>query len=260
MECCGGCEKCEEGLGLQGSWHGCRCVHQGIQQPWSTRGLFMAKPLLLCCCHLKPQPQPQPSSYHPCLTATPCPPPCPQSIGVPLDEALKFWRQEFAPRTSGDKFEKEYAYNVRHNYGKEGNKKVRGAGLVVRLVKVLSQPGKGSLCWGPCVCILHAPSANLERCGCTCVTRCSHHGSTGTISSAGKLAAVTPHPSLLTPHRTPTPATTSGLHGAQLHQDHRHQGGPRGRARLSLQDHGRASAEGGDAEDAHRGQVGDGGG
>lgn len=36
---------------------------------------------------------------------------------------MAFWRAEFAPLTSGEKFEKQYAYNVRHNYGKEGNRK-----------------------------------------------------------------------------------------------------------------------------------------
>jgi len=30
---------------------------------------------------------------------------------------MVFWRTEFAPRIAGDKFEKEYAYNIRHNYG-----------------------------------------------------------------------------------------------------------------------------------------------
>ncbi len=46
----------------------------------------------------------------------------PQGIGLPLEEALRFWRAEFAPRVPGDKFDKEYAYNVRHSYGKEGKK------------------------------------------------------------------------------------------------------------------------------------------
>ena len=36
---------------------------------------------------------------------------------------MTFWRAEFAPRTPSDKFEKQYAYNIRHNYGKEGNRK-----------------------------------------------------------------------------------------------------------------------------------------
>ena len=41
-----------------------------------------------------------------------------QAIGLPLEDALMFWRLSFAPRTPSDKFDKEYAYNIRHNYGK----------------------------------------------------------------------------------------------------------------------------------------------
>ena len=48
---------------------------------------------------------------------------CDQGIGLPLEEAMAFWRSEFAPRTPGDKFEKQYGYNIRHSYGKEGNRK-----------------------------------------------------------------------------------------------------------------------------------------
>lgn len=35
---------------------------------------------------------------------------------------MKFWRAEFAPKTSGDAFDKNYAYNVRYNYAKEGKR------------------------------------------------------------------------------------------------------------------------------------------
>uniref|UniRef100_A0A383W0Q7 DNA primase large subunit C-terminal domain-containing protein n=1 Tax=Tetradesmus obliquus TaxID=3088 RepID=A0A383W0Q7_TETOB len=45
-----------------------------------------------------------------------------KSIGLPLEQALLFFRQQFAPRTPGDKFNKEYAYNVRYNYGQEGKR------------------------------------------------------------------------------------------------------------------------------------------
>ncbi|GFR49921.1 hypothetical protein Agub_g11940, partial [Astrephomene gubernaculifera] len=45
-----------------------------------------------------------------------------KGIGLPLEEALLFWRSEFAPRTPGDQFDKQYAYNIRHNYGKEGKR------------------------------------------------------------------------------------------------------------------------------------------
>ncbi|GMK58974.1 hypothetical protein CspeluHIS016_0604160 [Cutaneotrichosporon spelunceum] len=42
-------------------------------------------------------------------------------IGLPLDEALIFWRRMFAT-TSDDKFNKEYRYNIRHSYGQEGRR------------------------------------------------------------------------------------------------------------------------------------------
>jgi hypothetical protein len=46
-----------------------------------------------------------------------------KGIGLPMEEALHFWRQEFAPRTKPEAFNKEYAYNIRHIYGKEGARK-----------------------------------------------------------------------------------------------------------------------------------------
>lgn len=45
-----------------------------------------------------------------------------KSIGLSLEEALAFWRRSFASKVSDDKFQKEYAYNVRHNYGQEGKR------------------------------------------------------------------------------------------------------------------------------------------
>ncbi|GMH36669.1 hypothetical protein BSKO_04542 [Bryopsis sp. KO-2023] len=46
-----------------------------------------------------------------------------KGIGLPLGESLQFWKVSMAPKVPGDKFEKEYAYNIRHNYGKEGKRK-----------------------------------------------------------------------------------------------------------------------------------------
>jgi DNA primase large subunit len=45
-----------------------------------------------------------------------------KGIGLPLEEAVRFWRTEMAPHAPGDKFDKEYLYNIRHNYGKEGKR------------------------------------------------------------------------------------------------------------------------------------------
>lgn len=45
-----------------------------------------------------------------------------KGIGLSLKDALDFWRQSFSRRTPPDKFNKTYAYNIRHNYGKEGKR------------------------------------------------------------------------------------------------------------------------------------------
>lgn len=46
-----------------------------------------------------------------------------KGIGLPLEEAIRFWRMAMAQTAPGEKFDKNYLYNVRHNYGKEGNRK-----------------------------------------------------------------------------------------------------------------------------------------
>lgn len=44
-----------------------------------------------------------------------------KEMGVNIDQALLFWRRSFASMTD-DKFNKEYKYNIRHNYGLEGKR------------------------------------------------------------------------------------------------------------------------------------------
>lgn len=45
-----------------------------------------------------------------------------QGIGLSVEEALAFWRKSFSTITD-DKFNKEYRYNVRHQFGLEGSRK-----------------------------------------------------------------------------------------------------------------------------------------
>jgi DNA primase large subunit len=45
-----------------------------------------------------------------------------KGLGLSLDETIMFWKQEFTkkPGMDAEKFEKNYAYNIRHMFGKEG--------------------------------------------------------------------------------------------------------------------------------------------
>ncbi|XP_036403246.1 DNA primase large subunit [Megalops cyprinoides] len=46
-----------------------------------------------------------------------------KGIGLTLDQALQFWRAEFVKgKVDADKFDKAYAYSVRHMFGKEGKR------------------------------------------------------------------------------------------------------------------------------------------
>tara|TARA_B110000208_G_C11746122_1_gene421787 strand:- start:19 stop:1614 length:1596 start_codon:yes stop_codon:yes gene_type:complete len=45
-----------------------------------------------------------------------------KGAGIGLDDALTFWQTQFSKIMSADDFRKKYAYNVRHNYGKEGKR------------------------------------------------------------------------------------------------------------------------------------------
>lgn len=45
-----------------------------------------------------------------------------KGIGLTMDQALKFWRNEFTKLMDVDKFEKSHTYNIRHNYGQEGKR------------------------------------------------------------------------------------------------------------------------------------------
>lgn len=45
-----------------------------------------------------------------------------KGLGLTVDEAYTFWKQEFCKKMDTDKFEKGYGYNIRHMFGQEGKK------------------------------------------------------------------------------------------------------------------------------------------
>ncbi|XP_030935035.1 probable DNA primase large subunit [Quercus lobata] len=48
-----------------------------------------------------------------------------KGVGLKLEDALAFWKAEFSQRISmvgSERFDKEYAYSIRHNYGREGKR------------------------------------------------------------------------------------------------------------------------------------------
>lgn len=44
-----------------------------------------------------------------------------KGIGLSLEDALTFWRTEFTKKMDGEKFEKNYSYELKHQYGKVGS-------------------------------------------------------------------------------------------------------------------------------------------
>ncbi|XP_042505784.1 probable DNA primase large subunit [Macadamia integrifolia] len=45
-----------------------------------------------------------------------------KGVGLRVDDALAFWKAEFSQKVGAERFDKEYAYSIRHNYGKEGKR------------------------------------------------------------------------------------------------------------------------------------------
>lgn len=45
-----------------------------------------------------------------------------KGTGLSLDESMQFWKKKFSGKFDGEKFDRQYAYNIRHSYGKEGKR------------------------------------------------------------------------------------------------------------------------------------------
>nr|XP_021182779.2 DNA primase large subunit [Helicoverpa armigera]XP_049708033.1 DNA primase large subunit-like [Helicoverpa armigera] len=64
-----------------------------------------------------------------------------KGIGVTLEDSLRFWREEFTKIMELDKFEKQYAYNVRYNYGQEGSKRDYSPFSCLKIINTTVGPG-----------------------------------------------------------------------------------------------------------------------
>ena len=65
-----------------------------------------------------------------------------KEVGLSLDDALRFFKGEFQKKIDGDKFEKQYAYNIRHSYGKEGKRQDYPAYSCTKIIREFT-PGVG---------------------------------------------------------------------------------------------------------------------
>ncbi|VDK28732.1 unnamed protein product [Anisakis simplex] len=69
-----------------------------------------------------------------------------KAIGMTLEDALAFFRAEFTKKVDSDKFDKQYAYNIRHNYGKEGSRRDYKAYSCAKII--LGDAPTGQQCHG----------------------------------------------------------------------------------------------------------------
>lgn len=70
-----------------------------------------------------------------------------KGCGLTLDESLRFWRDEFGKGDmSNEKFEKNYAYNIRHHYGKEGKRRNLTPFACMRVINDRPGPGEHNGC------------------------------------------------------------------------------------------------------------------
>lgn len=70
-----------------------------------------------------------------------------KGCGLNMEESLKFWKVEFGKgNISGEKFDKEYAYNIRHHYGKEGKRRNLMPFPCIRIINERPGPGEHNGC------------------------------------------------------------------------------------------------------------------
>lgn len=82
-----------------------------------------------------------------------------KSIGMRMEDALQFFREEFIQKVTPERFQREYAYNIRYNYGKEGKRVNMSA---YSCAKILNENGPGPGDSHGCP-FKHFDEANLVR-------------------------------------------------------------------------------------------------
>jgi DNA primase large subunit len=70
-----------------------------------------------------------------------------KGCGLTVDESLRFWKAEFGRGgIQSDKFDKNYAYNIRHQYGKEGKRRNLQPFACIRIINERPGPGEHHGC------------------------------------------------------------------------------------------------------------------
>lgn len=82
-----------------------------------------------------------------------------KSVGLSMEDALQFFREEFIQKVTPERFQREYAYNIRYNYGKEG-KRVNMSAYSCAKIMNENAPGPGDSHGCP---FKHFDESNLVR-------------------------------------------------------------------------------------------------
>ncbi|CAD5117835.1 DgyrCDS6581 [Dimorphilus gyrociliatus] len=69
-----------------------------------------------------------------------------KGIGLSMNDAIRFWKTEFCKQMDGDKWDKQYLYNIRHNYGHEGKRANYTPYSCSKICSMTPGPGESNGC------------------------------------------------------------------------------------------------------------------
>lgn len=76
-----------------------------------------------------------------------------KGIGLTYEDAMNFWRDEFTKKIDSGKFEKDYAYNIKHMYGLVGQRTSYSPYSCLKIINSSVGPGEQQGCpykhWDP---------------------------------------------------------------------------------------------------------------